>query len=267
MPTRITPLDVKSFASHELYRKAEQLYEGQLVKNRFKTNLGLKATIRDVGSNRVDMVVDGDQLFGRCSCHDGSAPCEHMVATLLAWVTEPASFLSYQTLRSAIREKDKTTLIDILIHLIEIQPEISQFFVSPPDMDEMKATIEEVADIFDFPLTMKIDPREVINSCQLLFVKGKLLRNEGKWHLARILHFEILNRILALIDQEQTSKPFPENFITEVADDYEEIALADPDFDQHRVEIQAEVNELLQHEAAGFEGILIDEIKERLSAS
>jgi len=265
MPNRITPLDVKTFAPQEIYNKGEKIFDGQLVKHRFQTNYGLKATVRDKGNNRVEMIVDGDQLFGRCTCHEGSSPCEHMVAVLLAWVNESPTFLSYQTLRRAIREKDKTVLIDILINLVEIWPEISQFFIIAEGYDEIKAIREDVADIFDFPLTQKIDPHEIIESCQILFVRAKLLRNEGKYRHARILHFEILNRTLALLDQQQTIKAFPENFITELGDDYEEIALSDPDLDDHADEIRKEITELLEHDSAELEETYLDSLKEKLA--
>ena len=265
MPTSITPLDVQTFASHEIYRKGEQIFEGQLVKHRFQTNYGLQATVRGRGSYRVEMIVDGDQLFGRCKCHEGSSPCEHMVAVLLAWVNEPATFISYQALRKSIREKDKNTLVDIMINLVEIWPELSQLFIAPPGVDEIKWIREDVADIFDFPHTLKLDPHEIIETCQILFVRTKLLRNEMKWQHARILLFEVLNRTLALVDNQQTIKPFPEVFVAELGDDYEEVALADPDFEEHQDEIIREVKELLSHDSTDVEGLFFDQLREKLN--
>jgi hypothetical protein len=264
MPTRITPLDVKTFAPHEVYRRGEQIFEGQLVKHRFRTNYGLQATVRGTGNFRVEMVVDGERLFGRCSCHDGGAPCEHMVSVLLSWVNEPNTFISYQNLRKAIREKDKNTLVDVLINLIEIWPELSQFFVLAPDSDELKTIREDVAVLFDFPLTQKIDPATIIESCRIQFVRAKIYRNEGKWSAARILFFEVLNRTLALLDSQQTIGAFPENFIAELGDDYEEIALGDPEFDEHAAAVTEEVGELLAHESAEIEGVLLDSLRDRL---
>lgn len=264
MPSRITPLDVKAFASHEIYRKGEQIFENELVKHRFRTNFGLQATVRSKGNFKVEMIVDGEQIFGRCPCHVGSTPCEHQVATLLAWVNEPHTFISYQELRKAIRAKDKSTLIDILINLIEVFPELSSFFVSQPGVDETKAIREDVANIFDLPHTEKIDPHEIIEPFQILFVRSRLLRNEGKYDQARILLFEILNRTLALLDRHQTTEPFQENFIAELADDYEEIALADPDFEERREVILKEAQEILDHESAAPEGVFLDQLTEKL---
>ncbi|OGC06084.1 hypothetical protein A2V82_01660 [candidate division KSB1 bacterium RBG_16_48_16] len=265
MPTRITPLDVKTFAPQEVYRKGEQMFEGQLVKHRFRTNYGLQATVRGTGNFRVEMVVDGDQLFGRCSCHDGGTPCEHMVSVLLSWVNEPNTFTSYQSLRKAIREKDKNTLVDVLINLIEIWPELSQFFISAPGSDELATIREDVADLFDFPLSQKIDPTTIIESCRIQFARAKIYRNEGKWSAARILFFEVLNRTLALVDSQQTQRDFPENFIAELGDDYEEIALGDPEFDQQAAAVAKEVEAILSHESAEIEGVLLDSLKERLN--
>ncbi len=264
MPTRITPLDVKAFASQEIYRKGEQIFENQLVKHRFQTHYGLQATVRSNGNYRVEMIVDGEQLFGRCTCHAGSSPCEHQVATLLAWVIEPGTYISYQNLRKAIRVKDKNTLIDILLNLVEILPELSQFFVSLPGIDPVRAIREEVADIFDLPHSQKIDPQEIVKPCQIFLVRAKLLRSEGEWALARTLLFEILKRILALVEREQTLRPFRDNFILELSDEYEELALNDPDFADHRDDMIRETMEILDLDASELEGVFLDQLQSKL---
>ncbi len=263
MPSRITPLDVRAFCDQELYRKGEQIFENDLVKHRFQTNFGLQATVRSTGKYRIEMIVDGEQIFGRCSCHAGSTPCDHQVAVLLAWLNEPNSFISYQQLRKSIRVKDKTTLIDILLNLIEIFPEISRFFVRVPEEQEIPLLREDVADIFDYPQAQKIDPREIEDACQILFVRTKLLRAEDKWDQARILLFEILNRILSLVDQQQLTEAFRENFIAELGDDYEEIVLNDPDFDSHKDDIFHETETLIAHDSAELEGVYLDQLRKK----
>ena len=263
MPSRITPLDVRVFSGHELYRKGEKIFENDMVKHRFQTNFGLQATVRSDGKYRVEMIVDAEQLFGRCSCHAGSTPCEHQAATLLAWLNEPQSFISYQVLRQSIRVKDKMTLVDVLVNLTEVFPELSRFFVTSPAEDEFQAIREDVADVFDFPQAQKIDPDQVMEPCHVLFVRSKLLRNENKWEQARVLLYEVLVRMLALVGQQQLAKPFPEGFIAELADDYEEMVLADPEFDSHTEAIRKEMDEILQHESGEIEGVFLDQLKKR----
>ena len=241
MPSRITPLDVSAYATPEIYRMGEQIYENGWVRHRFQTNYGLSAVVRGKGNYRVEMIIDGEQFFGRCTCPVGSSHCEHQVALLLTWLNESQTFTSYQELRRAIRLKEKNALVDILVNLIEVFPELSSFFISPAGRDELAAIQEEVADIFDFPQAQKIDPQQIVESCQILFVRAKSLRNENKSTHARVIYFQILNRCLALIDRLQTSKPFRENFIAEIADDYEDIADSDPEFAASREIIAAEV--------------------------
>lgn len=267
MPSRITPLDVKAYASQEIYRKGEQIFEEGLVQNRFQTSYGLQATIRGKGNYRVEMIIDGEQLFGRCNCAMGSSHCEHQIAILLSWLNESKSFISYQQLRKAIREKDKNTLVDILLNLIEVFPELSQFFVRPVEMEEAKAVREDVANIFDFPHTQKIDPQKIVDACQILFVRAKILKNEGRWLLARLVFFEILNRTLSLVDSQQITGSFRENFIAELADDYEEITLLDPDFDVNEEKVKTEVKEILAHNSAELEGVFLDQLRQELNLS
>lgn len=264
MPSRITPLDVSAYATPEAFRAGEQIYENGWVRHRFQTNYGLSAMVRSKGNYRVEMIIDGEQFFGRCTCPLGSSRCEHQVALLLTWLNEPQTFTSYQDLRKAIRLKDKTALVDIFVNLIEVFPELSSFFISPAGRDELTSIQEEVADIFDFPQAQKIDPQQIVESCQFLFVRAKSLRNEGKYAHARMIFFQILNRSLALIDRLQTTKPFRENFIAEIADDYEDLATSDPEFAASREIITAEVEQILAHESAMAEGVFLDLVKQKL---
>jgi len=264
MPHRITPLDVQSFTSKEMYAKGERIFENNLVKNRFQTNFGLKATVRGKKNYHVEMIVDNEQLFGRCTCHIGNSPCEHQVATLLAWLNEPASFVSYLTLRKAIKLKDKNALVDILINLCEAFPDLSRLFTITPNIDEIAAIQEDVADIFDFPHTEKIDPHDITASFQILFIRAKIRRSEGKWSHTRKIYFEVLRRILALMDSQQLVEPFPEHVIIDIADDYEEAALGDPEFEQQREKINDEVQELTEHTATETLGIFFEQTREKL---
>jgi uncharacterized Zn finger protein len=264
MPSRITPLDVKAFAGTDIYQVGEQVYEKGLVRHRFQTNYGLQAVVKGKEKYRVEMIVDGEKLFGRCNCPSGSVRCEHQIALLLSWLYEPASFISYQDLRKAIRSQDKNNLVDVIMNLIEVFPELSQFFVTPVDLEESAAIREEVADIFDFPQSHKIKPQHIINSCQILFARAKLLRNTGRWRYSRTIYFEIINRILALVDRQQTAEPFRDNFIAELADDYEEIALNDPDLEAFIDEIKAEIKQLLNHESAETEGVSLETLKKKI---
>jgi len=74
MPTRITPLDVKSYTNAELYRLGAKIFENALVKHRFQTDYGLRASVRGKGNYHVKMIVENEQLFGRCSCAAGTTP-------------------------------------------------------------------------------------------------------------------------------------------------------------------------------------------------
>jgi len=265
MPNRITPLDITAYASPETYQLGEQLFNKGCVRHRFQTLYGLQGTVRAKRPYRVEMIVDGEQLFGRCNCPNGGAHCEHQVAVLLSWVNEPSTFVSYQALRKSIRSRDKNELVDLLVNLIEIRPEMSQFFITPPHLDELAAIREQVADEFDFPPGAKIDPQIIVEACQVLFVQAKMLRTSGKWNAARTLFFELLHRCLALIDHIQIIKPFPENFIIDLADDYEDDAVNDPDFSAHLSQIGKEVKQLLEHESAEAEGVLLETIRQKVN--
>jgi len=220
--------------------------------------------VRDQKNLRVEMIVSGEQIFGRCTCQTGSSACAHQVAVLLSWIHEPSTFINYQTLRKDIRSKDKTALVDIIMNLTDVFPEISQFFTPLPGFKEEEALRAEVAFIFDYPHSYKLSPPEIIEPCRILFIHAHMLRNENKWQQARILLFEILNRTLTLIDRRQLVGTLPDNFVTEVSDEYEEVALNDPNFDDNTDKLMKEVAKILDHESADIEGIYLEQLRERL---
>ena len=121
-----------------------------------------------------------------------------------------------------------------------------------------------MADIFDFPHTAKIDPQDILTSFHILFIRAKILRSEGKWAQARIIYYEVLTRMLALIDNNQLSAPLPESTLSDILDDYEEASLSDPHFDEQKDEIQNEVRELLQKDSSELEGITLEQLVDRL---
>ncbi len=259
MPNRITPIDVSTYANPEIFRLGEKIFENDLVKHRFLTDYGLRATVRGKGKYQVEMIVEDEQLFGRCNCEAGSSPCEHKVAALLSWLNEPENFISIVKLKRTIKGLDKNTIVEVILDLVEIFPELCHFFIHPQDTDEVTALRENVADIFDFPHKEKINPSEIVEPSKILFAQAKYLRHENKWRQARILLFEILNRILALIDHNQLSSPFQDSFITGIADDYIDIVLTDTEPDEsHREEIRNEVKELLEHPSADEYGIVLE---------
>lgn len=264
MAKRITPLDVQAYTTRDVFEKGERVFNDGLVKYRFQTNYGLHVTVRDKKRLRVEMIVSGEQIFGRCNCSSGNRACEHQVAALLAWIHEPATFINYDTLRKAIRRKDKTTLVDTLMNLTDVFPEISQFFVTLPGLDDLKAIRNEVGYVFDYPRSHKVLPADIIDPCQILFVHAHMFRNDGNWQSARILLFEILNRTLDLVDHRRIADPFPENFVTELSDEYEEVALNDPLFDENKDQILDEVSAILDHDSADIEGVYLEQLRERL---
>lgn len=264
MPTRITPIDVQLYADKDTYKKGETLYDKKAVKHRFQSNYGLQATVRDKSRFRVEMIIEGEQLFGRCTCPSGTRACEHQVATLLAWVSEPRSFISYQQLRKAIRQQDKNSLIDLLMSLSEVFPEISQFFVSIPGKTGRQSIQQEIADIFNHSSAKTGLSTDVIDSTQIILIRARYLRTKGEWVLARTIYFETLIRLLDLTDSTGSAKPFSESFVAEMADNFEECSVHDPNFELNKKDILKETQKILDHPSAENEGVFLEDLKARL---
>ncbi|HPG41901.1 MAG TPA: hypothetical protein PLP19_05305 [bacterium] len=264
MPARITPLDVKNYADNDVYECGKQIFENNLVKYRFQTDYGLKATVRDNGNNVVEMVVEDGQLFGRCTCAAGSRPCKHKVAMLLAWLAGPGSFISFSTLRKTIRDIDKNTLVELYVNLAEAMPELSSFFAHESAQQELHKIPRDVALALEIPAGEKVGSFEVIEACKILLVRARYLRHENKWEHARTLLFEILHCLLKLLVHNRLDQSLPEGYLADIADSYEETTLSDPDFDIHRQAIRAEYDMLISHPAAENEGVYLEQLVGRL---
>ena len=78
--------------------------------------------------------------------------------------------------------------------------------------------------------------------------------------------FELLHRSLALIERHQMTRPFRENFVLELADDYEDLAVHDPDFEKNRDDIIREMMEILDHDSSEGEGIFFDQLSEKIKS-
>jgi len=264
MPARITPLDVKNYADNNVYGCGEQIFQNNLVKYRFQTDYGLKATVRDNGTNVVEMVVEDGQLFGRCTCAAGSRPCKHKVAMLLAWLADPVTFISFSTLRKTIRDIDKNTLVELYVNLAEAMPELSSFFAQETAQEELYKIPQDVSLALEFPADEKVGSSEVMEACKILLVRARYLRHENKWQHARTLLFEILHCLLKLLAHNRLDRSLPEEYLADIADSYEEIALSDPDFDIHWQEIQSEYDILIAHSAAEDKGVYLEQLAGRL---
>lgn len=265
MPAQITPIDVTSYASPDIFMLGEKIFENELVKHRFQTDYGIRATVRSKGVFQVEMIVDNEQLFGRCDCVAGSSPCEHKVATLLAWLNESNTFINYQTLRKSIRNIEKNSLVEMLVNLIELFPELVHFFIQMEGQDELKYIRDHVADIFDFPNSEKIDPAQIVGPGKIMLVWARCLRHENKWRQSRIVIYELLSRILSLIDQEQLLCPLQESFVAGIADEYVDIVLTDPDANAWADDLAQEVPELLSHPAAEEYGVILDPVNNKFN--
>jgi len=264
MIRKVTPLDIQSFASQKHVRRGEQLFENGLVKNRFSSQNGLKAIVRSRRTCRVEIFLQDDKLTGHCSCHLENTSCEHQAAVLMAWVHEPESFITFPDLRKALRHRDKTILINILMQLCESFPELSHHFMCGDGKDEIDSIREEVADIFDLPFATKIDPIDIVSSFQTLSIRAKLYCSEYSFQKARTIYFELLNRSLSLIDSDQLSEAFPPMVLSDIAEEYEQSALQELEHSGNRKEIQDQVKELLGHDAAGSEGVVFPKLVKKL---
>lgn len=262
MPTRITPLDIQALSDPREYEQGMKYFLGGRVKARLRTETGLVATVKADGVWRVEVVVEGEQIFGRCSCSPvGGRLCRHQVAAALAFVDRPQSYLSLQELRKAIRKGDKAALVETIANIALVVPEVAAFF---GEGDEVERLAQAIRDLFDMPAGGQWSVHELIVPAQLILQRAQMLRVAGKWEEARRICFLLLDAALTLNDRKHGAAGYPESFMTALIDAYEGAALRDPELEQKKDLVREELRALLRHESAEVEGLYMEQLRERL---
>ncbi len=265
MPSRITPLDIQALSDPKEYEQGMKYFLRGRVKARLRTDTGLVATVKADGVCRVEVVVEGEQIFGRCSCSPVSAGlCRHQVAAALAFVDRPQSFLSLQELRKLIRKGEKNALVEVLVNIALVVPEVAAFF---GEGDEAERLEQWIRDLFDVPAGGGWSGEELLLPARLIVQRAQMLRAEGKWEQARRICFALLDAALTLNDRRHGAVPYPESFITSLLQVYEGAALRDPELAQKRERIRQELQALLRHESAEVEGVSMEQLSERLESA
>ncbi|MDZ7371479.1 MAG: hypothetical protein ONB12_09935 [candidate division KSB1 bacterium] len=241
MPHSVTLPDIRAFVDSEIFARGETLYRLGGVRSRFQTAVGIKGVVLGEKKVSAEVVIDQKQMFGRCTCQIGSGPCEHQTALLIAWVNEPESFIQIDSLRKAVRAKDKETLAETLILLCEAFPELCSLFTDHSGVDEIAALQKEVDTVFAFPENMRLTYHDLIVPLQILTIRAKLFRAEGKYRQARTLYFHLLRHVFTLTRNQRLGEAFTEEMLIDLADAYEELSLADPHFAQETPALRREL--------------------------
>ncbi|MDZ7316016.1 MAG: hypothetical protein ONB24_07830 [candidate division KSB1 bacterium] len=241
MPHSVTLPDIRAFVDSEIFARGETLYRLGGVRSRFHTAVGIKGVVIGEKKASAEVVIDKGQMFGRCTCQIGSGPCEHQTALLIAWANEPESFVNIDSLRKAVRAKDKEMLAETLLLLCETFPELCSLFTDSKGADELAALQKEVDAVFTFPEQVNLSFRELNVPVQILTVRAKLLRIEGKYRQARAVYFHLLRHVFMLNRTRRLGEAFPEEILIDLADAYEELCLADPHFSQEAPAMRQEL--------------------------
>ncbi len=267
MPTRITPLDIQALSDTREYAKGMTYYEKGRVKSRFRSDTGLVAVVKADQNCRVEVIVDGEQIFGRCSCSpESTSMCRHQVAVALAFLEKPASFTSYEKLRKAIKKTDKASLVEYMLNMTNVLPELASFFSIDPDEAEIDRLKRQIEDIFDLQLNGQWEITEITIPATLMLQRAKMFRSAGHWEEARSICFELLDKALAFDDKKHCAAGYPENFVPMLTDAYESAAMNDPELLEKRRLVLDEIERLNNYESAEVEGVYMDQLVEQLEA-
>lgn len=123
---QLTRRDIQKMADAPIFERGETYLASGLVEQRRRVGDGLTAEVR--GSRSYHVEISQGPHF-RCACpFEFSGPCKHVVATLLAYIDDPASFERPDPLHKVLRQRSKDELVAMLADILREQPETARRF-------------------------------------------------------------------------------------------------------------------------------------------
>lgn len=260
--------DIKRLCDEKIFERGDDYYEAGRVRNRLRKGKLITAEVIGTAAYQVSVYLSGNKVEASCSCpYDWGGYCKHIIATLLALTKEPESFRDLSNIRSLLNKKHKDELIETILNIASVQPELIEDLGLDLEENEEYDGIRAVCNIFDsFEIAEDLDISDLIKRLQVIAGKAKGLQEKGKFDLARGIYFEILKGCLEIEDMYGSGEIFPDSFIVDMVEQYQSIALSDDDFDKKKSVIQKEVDKLLKYEASEFIEIQLEELITDLDA-
>jgi tetratricopeptide (TPR) repeat protein len=185
------------------------------------------------------------------------------VATLLAWLEEPESFHSQEDLHSQLSRLTKAELIDRLLEICEIYPEVAEAMVEGEAFDH-KAAMEMA--FSSLHPSDDWDEEKAVAGLELVARKAEDLLERGEYEQARRIYHALIVGCLKIDEEYVSTEIFPVGLVARFAEGYEEAVRADSQWKGHIDEIMKEIREIERFDfIAEQEGVFLEELKAELA--
>lgn len=132
---KITKSDVKNWTNSAYFQRGENYYRGGAIYNQRREEMTIKSqcagSYQDFYRQEVQFSNKGIESAD-CSCPVGDGGyCKHVVALLLTWVHDMASFVELEMLDSTLEKRSKAELIVLIKEMLDQNPELSYLLELP----------------------------------------------------------------------------------------------------------------------------------------
>jgi hypothetical protein len=116
--------------------KAEQYYENAMISRASVFRNQLFGRVGNyLESFDVSISVHGKEISSSCTCGHARKICKHTVALMYSWVNDAQEFLDIGNSLNEIHDMDRERLIEIVIKILQHNPEYIDFFLSKRIME------------------------------------------------------------------------------------------------------------------------------------
>jgi hypothetical protein len=257
----LSEADIQARCSEASFERGWGYFTGGRVGQRVRLDNGIDACVSGTYVYRV-IVRDGPGwLTTSCTCpYDWGGDCKHIVATLLAWLHEPQTFLTVSEIHAALADNTKDELVAILADICAVYPHLVDELGLMGELSEYnpEAVVEEIFTAMDPPGEISID--EGVARMETVARHAARLARQGQSTVARRSYYVLTIGCLNFCASYGAYEAFPVNIPHDFVVAYRDLALDQLEEDTRAIE--KEVRQMLhgrwEPEILGIDEPLID---------
>ncbi len=131
----LTRSDIENWTDEKYYQRGETCYRGGAIYDQRRAGMTTKSKCQGTQAPFYRQEVSFNERgiqSADCSCPVGEGGhCKHVVALLLTWADNPASFQETEDRNAALERRSKTELISLIRHMIEVEPDLEDLLALP----------------------------------------------------------------------------------------------------------------------------------------
>jgi hypothetical protein len=241
----LTEGDIQARCSETSFERGWNYYTGDAIWGRVRLDDGLETRVRGTYTYRVTVREAPGGLVTWCTCpYDWGGDCKHIVATFLAWLYEPESFLAPADLRAALATRSQDELADILSDICAVYPHLVDEFglLAGEAAYDPEAVVAEIFAQLEPP--GDIDEDEAVARMETVARHADRLARQGQGDVARRAYYTLTLRCKNFSEEYGSHEIFPMNIPYDFAVAYRSLALNQ--LDEHATAIEGEVRDMLR---------------------